>query len=798
MSIVMRFTKIICIVITLSMLFIGANAEKREGAKDVVFSQVPEKFGKATLTGNPKIASALQQVIDKLQKNPESLKAFSKRMLEGINGIKTTAGIGITRDNKIIVAIKVKEVDTSILDKLSNAGIEVIRPSPQRQLIYARLTRDEIYKVSLLPEVKLIRLPEPVVFFTGSKVTRGDFWLQTDEVRRQFNYDGTGVKVGVISDGMGFTGQSVATGDLPTYDGPCVDPPEGYYPPSDIQFYSFVEDSTYEMYWDMPGTQEDKIRMAPSDTNPYAFREGTAMMEIIYDLAPGAKLFFSNFDPYIVESLNESKDWLASQGCDIICDDIGWFNVGNLDGTNILSLKSTELVQNGHLYYTAVGNLAQAHYGGYFTDDPSHPNRIHNFIYDPVNQRYDETLEVRIPYMGYAIIALTWYEPFGQSGDDIDLYVLDSHTLDLSNPLAFSTEYQQGDGDPVEYIYFPNFGYDTVVSIVITRKNIDLTPRRMDLFVYGYCEMLEHIVPESSITCNNDAGGGVMSIGAIDVNTPRRIAVEYFSSRGPTIDGRIKPEMANYDGVETSVPGFESFYGTSAASPHAAGVAALLRQLLPYETPDQVNSYLRFFCDDLAPSGVDNISGSGRMIAYPIFDQLINTGWVNRVRTYNFNTDEEGWQYYSPPGFTAPQFSWQPGNLVMTAINNVNTFGYWVSPVVDFQPDHSIQLIADKVYQVRCRIASDANPTNFPSFRISVHSGAENEIAQKLINSTNGSGVYPPPEGRYYYLYFRPDQASIASGVRIVVDMINFDPEDSPSASLYIDEVQIKELNIPY
>lgn len=782
----------VCIIIALSMLVISAysNAEKKDGAKDVVFSEIPEKFGKTTLTGNPKIASALQQVINKLQKSPDSLKAFSKRMLKGINGVRTTGGIGITEDNRIIVAIEVKDTNTEVLNKLKNAGIDVIYTSGERPLVYARLTRDEIYKVSLLPEVKLIRLPEPIVFSTGSKVTLGDFWLQTDEVRRQFNYDGTGVKVGVISDGMGFTGQSVSTGDLPAYDGPCVDPPPGYYPPSDIQFYSF--NLTYQ------GTQEDKVRNAPSDTDPDAYREGTAMMEIIHDLAPKAKLFFSNFDFYIPDTFNQSKDWLASQGCDIICDDISVFNAGNLDGTSIFSLKNTQLVQAGHLYYTSVGNYAQSHYGGYFTDDPSRPNRIHNFVYDPANQRYDETLEVRIPTFGYAIFALTWYEPFGQSGDDIDLYVLDSHTLDLSNPLAFSTDYQLGDGDPVELTYLYNFGYDTVVSVVIVRKNIDLTPRRMDLFIYGYCEMLEHIVPEGSVSCNNDAGGGVMSIGAIDANNPKRSTVEYFSSRGPTIDGRIKPEMANYDGVETSVPDFEVFYGTSAAAPHAAGVAALLRQLLPYERPDQVNAYLRFFCDDLAPSGVDNISGSGRMIAYPIFDQLINTGWVNRIRTYNFNADQEGWEYYSPPGFTAPQFSWQPGNLVMTAINNVNTFGYWVSPIVDFQPDHSIQLIADKVYQVRCRIASDANPSDFPSFRIRVHSGSENEIAQKLFNSTNGSGVYPPPEGRYYYLYFRPDQASIASGVRIAIDMINFDPSDSPSASLYIDEVQIKELNIPY
>lgn len=770
------------------ILFAQTDMPEAKGTVDANFGKLPDDFGKRNLNPNPKIACALQQVIDNLQKQPELYKSALKKMRSGINGMKTTGGIGINAKNEIAVEIQLPDLNKSTLDKLAAAGVDTKWTEPRRNVLYTYLSRDKIYELSTLQEIKFIRLPPAIKVNTGSVTTLADEYLRTREVRQIFNYDGSGVTIGVISDGMQYADQSASSGDLPVYPGyPCIQPPANYYPGTGIKY---------------------KVLGDGADINQGA--EGTAMMEIIHDLAPKATLVFATFDFSNVASFNEAKRWLATKGpnggnCDIICDDIGVLGDGNFDGTSPTSLTNSEIVRQGVLYYTSVGNEAQTHYGGYFTDAPKPlSNRIHNFIYEPAAGRYDETLEVKIPSGGIAIFWLTWYEPFGYASDDIDLYILNSQTLDINNPIAYSTDIQAGDGNPVEVTGVINTGDDAIVSVVIMRKKVDLTPRRLDLFIWGNAQMLEYITPESSITNNSDAGGGVMSIGAINVNSPRRLTVEPFSSRGPTLDGRIKPEMANYDGVVTTVPGFEAFYGTSAASPHAAGVAALLKQLLPYDTPDQINSYLRFFCDDLAPTGVDNISGSGRMIAYPIFDRLINAGWPNRTCTYTFNINEEGWQSGSAAGFTPPQFSREAGNLVMTATNNVNTFGYWVSPTVRFMQDNSVQLIADKMYEVRCLIGFGpdgiVNPTNFPSFRIRVMSGSYNEIAMKVFNSLGGNGIFPLPGNKYrdYTVHFRPDQASITSGVQIAIDLMNFDQGDLPNAQLFIDEVQIRELNLPY
>lgn len=311
--------------------------------------------------------------------------------------------------------------------------------------------------------------------------------------------------------------------------------------------------------------------------------------------------------------------------------------------------------------------------------------------------------------------------------------------------------------------------------------------------------MLEHIVPEGSVPNNSDAGGGVISLGAIDVNQPGHLAVEYFSSQGPTIDGRIKPEIATFDGVVTTVPGFEAFFGTSAAAPHAAGVAALLKQLIPWAGPDALNYYLQAFAEDLAPPGPDNLSGSGRMIAYPIFDAIINTGIEHRIKTYNFSTSTEGWQSVSvEPIFAAPTFNSQPGNLVITSTANTNCFGYWQSPTVEFLPSPpSTQVSPGKLYRAKVHISTDAGPNDFPQFRIRIGSKSNASVAVTTISSVAGNDLFPGITGRDYYVFYVPPYGAVPEGLYIAVDLLNFDPGDSATASLYIEDVEVKEFELP-
>src|SRR5439155_6936209 len=74
---------------------------------------------------------------------------------------------------------------------------------------------------------------------------------------------------------------------------------------------------------------------------------------------------------------------------------------------------------------------------------------------------------------------------------------------------------------------------------------------------------------------------------------------------------RDKPDIAAADGVATTVPGFNPFFGTSAAAPHAAAIAALIKSYNPGLTADQIRLALTNTAIDIEGPGIDRDSGWG-------------------------------------------------------------------------------------------------------------------------------------------------------------------------------------------
>lgn len=101
-----------------------------------------------------------------------------------------------------------------------------------------------------------------------------------------------------------------------------------------------------------------------------------------------------------------------------------------------------------------------------------------------------------------------------------------------------------------------------------------------------------------------------------------------YSSRGPTADGRVKPDVVAPGYLITSVRansgnGYTTMNGTSMASPFVAGLAALIYQANPGLTPAQVKSVIMATAHDWGAAGVDNEYGAGRLDGYAAIEQAV-------------------------------------------------------------------------------------------------------------------------------------------------------------------------------
>ena len=121
----------------------------------------------------------------------------------------------ITKNGEVQVYIEVSAIDSQNLDELRSYGVTVQiigEPKPDKSkgevltkvpTVQGLLPVTMINQISALPFVKYIRLPDYGVTNTGSVESQGDAILQATAARSQFGVDGTGIRVGVISGGIG-------------------------------------------------------------------------------------------------------------------------------------------------------------------------------------------------------------------------------------------------------------------------------------------------------------------------------------------------------------------------------------------------------------------------------------------------------------------------------------------------------------------------------------------------------------------------------------------------------------------
>jgi hypothetical protein len=343
---------------------------------------------------------------------------------------------------------------------------------------------------------------------------------------------------------------------------------------------------------ELPSERIKEVKSFRSDGEVHVSKHGTACAEIILDVAPNADLYLYVISTNI-EFLN-AIDYAVSKGVDVISFSGCFFNQNDLDGTGIICDAVNNARSAGVLVTVSAGNFAEKHYCGWYVDNDD--NDLHDF--DTGNNFLSLGY---IPAYYPITLYLSWND-WPYSNQDYDLYLF-SYYYGL---LVVSENPQTGSQPPTESIEV----YATVDDIwfVFIAKYSATQPVRFQLFSYT-CNFQDNVHPETSITVPADATGA-MTVGATYWSNDN---LESYSSRGPTNDGRIKPDVTAPTGVSTYAYGPGNFYGTSASAPHVAGAAALLLSNGHLCTADDLQSVLESTALDLGTSGKNNLYGSGRI-----------------------------------------------------------------------------------------------------------------------------------------------------------------------------------------
>jgi hypothetical protein len=567
---------------------------------------------------------------------------------------------------------------------LRAAGADVLHTSTRSRTITASVAPSALERVGAVDGVRIAReVLRPILRDATARETPGaraagecgiatsqaDAALRAADARAQFGVDGTGVKVGILSDTYDLAtddgtsaADDVRTGDLPGPANAC-----GRTSPVQVLDDSaVVDDPTLE----------------PSD-------EGRAMAQLVHDLAPGAQLAFAT--AFTGQShFADNILLLRNAGAQVITDDVGYFGEPFFQPGPI-DQAITAVREDGASYYSAAGNGNYVDgqgrpIGSWETDalrpvptDPVAPGVVPQGLpgagadvtaYEDFNPgaATDTGFGISVPAGTEILIDLQWAQPWNAVTTDLDAYLHDGtgQILKTSNDRNVGVT---GTGNPVitgrpaELLVWKNTaGTAKTVQLSVGRVartgyGDAGTPRlRFQISTLAGANPTAIEYPTGTATdrvgptiFGHSGGADTVSVAAVPPTTTTR--PQSYSSRGPvtqlfgatpatgptpTLPAPVtlaKPDIAATDCTSTtffSASASNIFCGTSAAAPHAAAIDALARQTAPKATDDQIVGFVR---------------ASGRPVG-TFGPTAVGSGLIDAVAAVSAAASSSGW---TPP-----------------------------------------------------------------------------------------------------------------------------------------------------
>lgn len=347
------------------------------------------------------------------------------------------------------------------------------------------------------------------------------------------------------------------------------------------------------------------------DDGPFGSDDhGTAVAEIVHDVAPGAEILLVCADDDV--EFASALATLAGKGVDVVNGSIGNALSGRgdgLDGPGTPADAVAQLRRQGILYVAAAGNYGDRHYHTTASGDTA-PGHADDEDFVDIGQ--GDVLQLLMAPGGTAFVSVKW-DAWPTTNVDLDVYALADGNV---CPPTGSEFEQNGNDPPIELVVIENCtsGFLPYGLLVNRFGGSTAAAPRIDFFIDGDVADLQFQTPSGLPEPATSAA--VLAVGAHCVSNG---ANAFYSSRGPTIDERTKPDISGPDSISSATfevgggPCGSGFTGTSAAAPSAAGAAALLLDANPTLDVAELQRLLETKAQDAGSAGQDNLYGAGRL-----------------------------------------------------------------------------------------------------------------------------------------------------------------------------------------
>lgn len=615
--------------------------------------------GRGAGTSHPKLDGALAQIAERYPAIGADHRLAS---LHAINpAARFRLAVPLAVPEVLIDAVTIGDT-TALKRALQDLGLR--DASAFSNDVGGWLPVDQIARAEALGELHFARASMPRTR-AGPVATQGDFVQRTAAIRASYpSLTGAGVTVGVLSDSFNCY-QTYAQNGVPASGA------NGYA--SNSFTATYAQDQLSGALPASIDVLEEAACLEYGAPEQLPFGdEGRALLQVVHAVAPDAALAFYTAANSEADFANGIQA-LAAAGAKIIDDDVGYPDEPFFQDGEIAQAIDT-VAASGVAYFSSAGNNARNAYDNLVPSFPltsgSGPTAGEKLLnFDTSGATTTTALPVTIPALipgEFVVLVLQWDQPYvtgaknsggatsaldlcvnGVPGNDQIDFAPSSTAVNCSGPNTIGQ-------DPVDLLIIGNSaaasGSTPAMSFTVSigLASGSAAPGRIKLVLDGdgAAVSIDQFATDGPTIQGHPSAAGAMAVGAAYYfqtplcGTTPAVLEKYSSAGGDPIlfdvNGvrlaapvlRQKPQIIGPDGVNDTFLGFQepqvsttpagcdsdgalpSFFGTSAAGPHVAAAAALMRQANPAVTVAQITAAIQ---DSALPmgGGLNDDSGYG-------------------------------------------------------------------------------------------------------------------------------------------------------------------------------------------